>query len=351
MKCLDKLIGISRSECDCLPVIPEEDQESESGVFIDEVEGGLGAGAIDKINCKDFVDKARDARTRAISMFVEQILSIYSSPPNKKKFKPFNNRIGKINTLLSLDTKRFAGLRLRTNYIRGAVLTINEIGLIITGEEDVTVKVFKGYQHDKEYLEHVVDIVDIPTIANISSKKKLDEPLDLPLFDDNQRAIDYYFVFDTVLYGNPRDNQASCTCGGSEAILKTYLDPKGIQADDTGSLVKGTTSMYANGIYLDAKINCGLKEIVCQLKELDESNTIAHALAYKTQELLIEDILGSGNINRFTMLAKEHLWGKRNHFRKEFDDRVVWLSQVFPVEEMNDCLGCHSDGIKKVLIR
>lgn len=346
MECFDKIIGLSRTECECLKAgIKSEDRESESGIFLDEVEGGLKISAIKKIDCQDFVDKARQARKRAIDMFIEQMIGLYSSPPYTRRFNRFNSRIGKINTLRPLNLPQFAGLRLRTNLIRGAHLTINKIGLLISQEADVTVMVYKGYRNDKDSLEHVKTIQNLPTLTNLPSINVLDTPLVLPLFDDQLRPIDYYFVYDTALYGQPRDNHASCSCGGQESVLKTYLDPKGVSSSTIDGLT-GSGTMYANGIFLDGKIECGIKEMLCRLKEVDESNTIAHAIAYKAQEFLIEDILGTGEINRFSMLAKEHLWGKRNHFRKEFDDRVTWLSQIITIDKISDCFACNDNRIR-----
>lgn len=352
MECFKNIIGISRTECECLAsAIPPEDQESKSGIYLDEVEGGLKISAIAKIDCRDFLEKAKDARKRAIDLFIEQIIGVYSSAPYRRRYRQFKSRIGKVNSLRPLNTKTYAGLRLRSNLIRGAELTVTKIGLILMSEQDVTVQVYKSYRDDSSFMELVTEYSDIPTIANVTSTYILPEPLVLPLYDDNLREIDYYFVYDTSEYGQPRDNQSSCSCGGMESILKTYLKSQGVTSDTVEGLVMASASNYAYGLFLEAEIDCGVKEMLCSLLTYDESNTIAHAIAYKAQELLIEDVLGSANINRFTMLSNERLWGKRNHFRKEFDDRVIWLSQVLPVEQISDCLHCNDNGYRKITIR
>lgn len=350
MECLNNVVGLSRTECECIEAsIPAEDRISLSGIYIDEVEGGLNLTAIDKIDCQSFVEKAKSARKRAIDMFVEQIVASYRTAPNKNRFRPFNNRIGKTSSLRVLNVPQYAGLRLRSNLTKGAYLTIEKIGLIINQEADVTVNIYKEYRNDNLPLELVASIPNIATIANLPSLKTLEAPLKLPLYDENISAINYYVVYDTSLYGQPRDNAASCGCGGSEAILKTFMTPEGAYAGSLEGL-KTSSSTYANGVFIDGKIECVISELVCELLKLDESNTIAHAIAYKAQELLIEDIIGSGNINRFTMLSKEHLWGKRNHFRKEFDDRIIWLSETFTADQLTDCLMCDDNRIRRVLI-
>src|SRR5699024_12003684 len=85
----------------------------------------------------------------------------------------------------------------------------------------------------------------------------------------------------------------------------------------------GIRARNVTGVQTCALPICSSKNVICELLKVDESNTIAHAIAYKSQELLIEDLMSSGRINRFTQLSKEHLWGKRNHFRKRSEERRV----------------------------
>jgi hypothetical protein len=353
MECLNNIVGLSRTECECqVAEIPTVDQESTSGIYIDEVEGGLKLSAIESMDCQTFVDKAKQARKRAIDMFTEQIIGVYSTSPYRRRFRPFNSRIAKVNSLRLLNVPQFAGLRLRTNLTRGSYLIIDKIGLIIEREESVTLNIYRTYRDDHYGIpEKVAEITGIETIANLPSIKTLDAPLSLPLYDDQLKAIDYSFIYDTVLYGQPRDNSASCSCGGSEQILKTYLMPQGVSASTIEGIATGGSSSYANGIFIDGRIDCQMQDIICQMLQMDQSKTIANAIAYKAQEMLIEDLMGSGNINRYTMLSSEHLWGKRNHFRKEFDDRLLWLTQTIPVEHLSDCLACDDNRIARTLIR
>src|SRR5690606_19736793 len=127
----------------------------------------------------------------------------------------------------------------------------------------------------------IVKTFEIQTITNIQSTHKLDEILELPLYDEKNISIDYYFVIDTSLSGFPRDNQATCSCGGMERILKSYLSIGGVQVSSLDNMRSSSDQIYSYGIYVDAKIDCTSKESICNLLELDESNTIAHAIAYK----------------------------------------------------------------------
>lgn len=352
MDCLDKIIGISNTDCECTTQdITPEDRESKSGIYMDEVEGGLKLSSIAKIDCQDFLTKSRSARKRATDQFIESILAQYATEGGySQKYDKFDGRIGKVAHLRTLSLPQFAGLRLKTRLIRGSSLKVSAIGLIWSSEVTVKLSIYKGYGIDSE-LVHIKD-VEIQTLEKIQSSKKLDELLELPLWDERNLPIDYYFVYDTSMSGFPRDNQATCSCGGAERILKSYLSLGGVSSSTLEGLKSSNHYVNANGIYLDAKIDCTSKEAICRLVELDESKSIAHAIAYKAQEFLIEEVMSSGNVNRFTMLSNEHMWGKRNHFRKEFDNRIMWLSQTYPFEKINDCVGCDSSQFMyKGLIR
>lgn len=349
MECLDNIIGISRTECECQEAeISASDQISTSGIFLDEVEGGLNMTAVKKIDCQSFVDKAKQSIKRAKDMFIEQIIAAYKSTDTRRAYSDFKGRIGKINHLSTISRiQQFAGLKLQTHAIRGAKLVVKQIGMIISQEGDVEVQIYSSSGSDMT----LVDTVTVPTIANMRSVKTLDKPLELPFVDNDGQHLEYYLIYDTVQYGKPRDHKAGCNCGRMDHILKSYLNAGGVDVNDIDLLPEGKMSPYANGFYLDAEISCSNKSMVCNILKLDESNTVAHAIAYKAQELLIEDLLSSPNINRFTMMSKEHLYGTRNHFRKEFEDRVLWLSQTNSLKDVSDCLVCNDNRIMKTLIR
>ncbi|WP_343320207.1 hypothetical protein [Sphingobacterium multivorum] len=346
MECLDKIIGISNTDCECTTQdISSEDKKSNSGIYLDEVEGGLKLSDLNNIDCENFVEKARRARKRATDQFIESILAQYATEGGySQKYEKFDGRIGKVEHLRTMtNIPKFAGLRLRTSLIRGSSIKISSIGLLWGSETTVKLSIYRCYD-DADDLEFIKEI-NIQTLANIQSLHKLDELLELPLADERNLPIDYYFVYDTSVSGFPRDNQATCTCGGMERILKSYMSLGGVIADSLEGIKNSASWVNAHGIYMNAKIDCTSKAAVCNLLELDHSNTIAHAIAYKAQEFLIEDVMSSGNMNRITMLSNEHMWGKRNHFRKEFDNRIMWLVQTYPFEKVNDCVECDQNNI------
>src|SRR5690606_10238143 len=133
-------------DCECLKDgVTADDRISKSGIYIDEVEGGLKLSAIDKIDCQDFVQKTRQARKRAIDAFIESILAEYATAGGyKQRFSPFKGKIGKLNHIRTLNLPKYAGLRLRTRLIKGSSIKISSIGLIWSIETNLTIFVYKG---------------------------------------------------------------------------------------------------------------------------------------------------------------------------------------------------------------
>ena len=85
-----------------------------------------------------------------------------------------------------------------------------------------------------------------------------------------------------------------------------------------------------------------------------ENNEIAIATAsairYKAGFYIIEKILASGNINRYTMTDRERLMGKKNTYIKEYNTYIDWIAQNVNTN-INDCLICNDiDDLIKIAI-
>ncbi len=124
--------------------------------------------------------------------------------------------------------------------------------------------------------------------------------------------------------------------------MQVYLQVDGIGFTDPANMVtSGSTDGYTHGFILDVEIKCESKPLIC--REYNETEKISVAMAwaanFKTGEYVIEEVLKSAEVNRYTLQAKEYNWGKRNHFRAEYDARVKFIAA-----EMNpnnsDCFMC-----------
>lgn len=71
--------------------------------------------------------------------------------------------------------------------------------------------------------------------------------------------------------------------------------------------------------------------------------TVAKTYQAYVIRAVIGSILSSSQINRYTLLEKEFLYGKRNHLTKMISDRLEWLANNIP-REYNTCWTCRTRG-------
>ena len=99
---------------------------------------------------------------------------------------------------------------------------------------------------------------------------------------------------------------------------------------------------------IDAEFLCNANEIICA-DALDYTNdelamVQAYGLRYAQAERLVDKILSSTKLNRFTMLDREALYGKRSHFKKEMDTRAKYVAHELTkpdrINLINDCFSC-----------
>ena len=112
------------------------------------------------------------------------------------------------------------------------------------------------------------------------------------------------------------------------------------------------TENYMEGLMLDVEFNCITSELICKQNLNYDSNPLALAMAYAVRyragAIVVDDILGSSQINRFTMMDRETMFGKRNNFIKEYMTRISWIAKELNWRA-NDCLMCNEfDDVLKV---
>ena len=150
----------------------------------------------------------------------------------------------------------------------------------------------------------------------------------------------YYFVWEGSAGTKARDNGVSCNCSGGNGY-DSYVSLKGGESNDLNDL--SGSDNFAHGFSLDVEIKCDTGRLIC--REFDSQNKIAVASAwanlYKAGELLIEKVLSSSEISRITLMNRDYLYGKRNHFRAEYEKRILYLSYEIDVTK-GDCFICQN---------
>ena len=349
MDCLINIIGLSETNCACYPLSPVDYNTSASGIFLDQLEG-LDLEMIKAVedcaegNLWDRMTKARDNAVRAFK--ADYLSCVQSNYINR--VTNWSGLIGSTTFNASINPLTSnAGIKVTTNQLKGGVIIVKKIGVIVDSNVAVTVNAYSSKDGGTLVATYVIN-----AIANTLTYATLSAPLELPTFSYDAQNLSYYFLIDlTPANFLPKNNKKDCGCGGVSKPYKSWFDFVGVKGNAIPdiSLYQQSTSNEINGLVLDVEAKCKSSEIICsEERPLDFNDSgydmqIAYAIRFKAGEILIEDMLASGNINRFTMLDRERLWGKRNHYRKLYDEWVTYLC-ASPKIDNNYCLVCRNDN-------
>lgn len=345
MDCLEKVIPLSRTECSCSEDNrPTDYNEGLSEFYLDELEGLnleiiKGAEDCETGNLWELMDRSRENATKS---FISDLLSCMQTnlQPKRPNYKGI---LGQqvFNSTLSF-TETVAGQVVRFPRIVGGKIKINKIGLILNSSVSVQVRVY----NNDENTTNPIGTYTISATANAVSNATLATPLELPLWSNNVQTLEYYFVY-TVSGFMPKNNSLGCLPCGTREKNPQYANWVQVYG------IRGNTTDYAsfvqtdelNGIVLTAEMFCDSNRLICSdeyplnFKTDGYAMKIAETIRYKAGALLIDYILSSPQINRYTMMDRESLYGKRNYFRKKAEDQTAWLCSNTPYIN-NDCFIC-----------
>jgi hypothetical protein len=347
MDCLKNIVGVTKLNCNC--VVDDLDAEtkaklaaSNSGLYLDDLPGGVELRALNNIDtCQKMAVFALNALEVAANT-VEADLKVAISNLYSKGANAYRGLIGQQSYAQTLEvTRKYQGILLRAQDGVDGIAIINRIMIIVNGAENITLKVYRAPRFSA--LGQEVATYDVQTISNNYTFVSMAAPLKLPLTINGQPQ-DYYFIYDSKVGANvyPKDCKIDCGCApGVTTAISTYIKPIGIQLDDLDNLNGALTDKYTRGILLDADLKCDTAQLVCGQYDKDEAVAVvmAYATQFKAGELLIEDVLKSNEVNRFTLQDNQYLWGKRNHFRSEYSQRITYLASAIDITQTN-CFVC-----------
>lgn len=355
MQCLTNIVGVTTSENPCIVAGLTVEQLaavklSTSGLYMDELPGGIHLKAVANADAtKTLYPMAMGARDMAIKSLENDLVVALNATYSKSR-KNFVGQIGRMSYAQTLATfDRYQGLRMRPVDYSDAVITLNRINLIVNLAATFTIYLYKVPY--KSAMGGVLASWPVTTLAN--AFKTIDvnpnpDPklagLKLPL-TENGEAVEYHLFYDKVEAGGavPKDTKMQCSiCERTTGpILAQYLQLNGVDFADTNNLQNARTDDYSHGFILDVSVKCDSENLFCGQYSADDAIalTMAYAVWFKAGELLIEDVLKSTDINRYTTMDKERLWGKRNHFRSEYQGRIQYLAQSIDITASN-CYVC-----------
>lgn len=356
LTCLENIIGVTNSTCDCI-VNGLTDEEktalavTTSGLLLDNLEGGVHMKALSRIDsCKTFKEMATSAIADAVKRLEDDLIVALNNKYSKSK-KTYKGTIGRMSYSKSLAVSRkYQGIRIKPVEYSDGVITLNKITAIINKTATFHVQIYRvitGAVMGELVEGQPGGGYEMVCTANNYFSLTLSTALKLPLVVDGN-AVEYWFVYDRtedVEAGDfqPKDTKLACaTCEQSSTnALNDFLTAWGVEFNSLTGLTDKIEDSFSHGLILDLSVKCENEALFCREYAANDAIavTMAYSTWYKAGELLIERVMATPDINRYTTMNKEYLWGKRNHFRKEYETRIMYMAQVIDVSDSN-CYVC-----------
>lgn len=353
MQCLEDIIGITQGDCQC--IIDGLSSEviltlkvSKSGLYMDDLPGGVHLKSLTRIDaCKNMAQMAIGARDNAIKT-LENDLILSLNNRYKKDKTTFAGQIGRMSYAQSLGiSKPWQGMRIRPHDWSDGMITMTRLHIVLNQAVTLTLRLYRVLLDS--VMGEEIAAWPVTTSANAYTLVPIgSDPIKMPLVY-NGEMVEYYLVYDTGEAGTPvqpKDTAIQCsTCNGGIAPFSDYVTVAGVQFDSPTNLQNKLTDQFSHGLIMDVDIKCDNERLFCREYVEDEAVAVAMAYAtwYKSGELLIEDVLKQPDVNRYTTMAREYLWGKRNHFRAEYESRINYLGAVIDVFSSN-CYVCRTQA-------
>lgn len=357
--CLDKIIGVTAKETipfytDLNADLKTEIAISSSGLYLDKLTGGIDLMQVDDDTyMTQVLNLAIDARDEAVKVLNSELLIAINNryKAAKTKYIGFIGRRTVSGT--SSSSKEHQGHRYRMIEPIAGNINISSIGVNVNGSADFFVYVARCNAKDHEieevlYTFPITSVANVWTNANMTSQPK---GIKLPM-EVNGIAQEYYIYWKRSESGGllAKNNDIKCgTCGSREtAALSEFMHYDGVSATDFSNLKNVTIDKLGHGLSVNAVVGCDHSMVVC--REYNKKEAVAlmteWAALYKAGALWIEYIIKSGYVNKDNMQNREYLWGKRNHFNKEFDERITAIVTAMELGETN-CYVCKDNTMFK----
>jgi hypothetical protein len=316
--CLNKIIGISNNDCDCIEENTIENT-SISGYYINDI---LESGSILKLDkslsCDDQIWKIYEAaKIKAIDDFKTNLLG-YINQYNSKIVE-WSGTVGNPEKANKIITNSPSVLILpitpRSNF-KNVKLTIR-VGFKAADAGIISISLFN--ESDPTALH----TWSINTVSNTS------------VYGD-------FFTIDMYSNGIPQNYRLEVTFNGVRGMeTKTYC----CSGPGRWANFINLTQRYMQGVLLDLKLHCG-SDWICADLDFEENpwaKAMARTILYMARVSIYTYILSSSKINKYSLLLEpQHLMGKIKNLNKEIELRMEWLSNNIP-ESAKDCWACNSN--------
>lgn len=339
MECLKQVVGLSDRDCLCTdPGKPQGADDSKSGLFVDDAFEGVQLIRVDFAReCQDelwpILQKARD---KAINEVTAELTNQMSSL-HDKSITPFSGRLGNPRSatkkILNVHQNIVFALSGKESTPYGAQLILDAVGVHVDTAGTYTLTVYKNSLSDE------VASFDIEHDGKKGAHKSI-EPLNIELVGITGEINTYYFHYN--LNGAKPYNTQGCSSCGTEPAWKKHIQPYIGDHDNLSLDVKKSDQMH--GLFFNGRLTCS-HEWLCGSFDWRHDKyawTLANAIQLSAIRNLAKYVLGSGEINRFTILDQETLSERIAQLTYEIEGRINWLATQIP-PQAEGCWKCRKN--------
>lgn len=347
MNCLDNIIGLSRTECECQNP-PSGYNESESGLFLDELEGfnlNVASGA-DDCNRGGLWDRMNKAVENAKTDFITNILGCIET-----QFKPratiYSGQLAEAGFRGVINTSEsYAGIKLIPNQWKGGMITLRRVGVLINQSVPVTIKIMRRVDSQTE--EVATYVSPAPVVAGQLTWVALESGLELPMWSYSGKIE--YFVLLQLTGFKPYENKRDCGCGNVKRPYLSWLNFNGTRGSNIDNLNSfSDNGNVMNGMILDVLVKCKTSEIICSsempldFQDSGMAREMAAAIRFKAASKLYFEIASSSEINRYTVMEKDKLEEMAVAWEANYQKWIQYFCENINVST-NDCLVCKDNN-------
>lgn len=363
LDCLTNLVGLTDKDCECYssgePDGFDTINETETGYYltdedygfplIDSVYAGIDCG--DANNIYSVLQRSRANAINSIYTDLQAAMLQFWD----RAVRPFSGLVGqRRSTATVTPSKGVVGQLWKPNPIKGASFVVTHVWVGVSQVGSVTLKISSNDPDFDEYTQAVTI-----TTAGKPERFALTTPVELPLYSKNvigggccnSCGLRYTISYVPTTGMKYLNNKFSC-CGGHNTEWKEYFSASGFETDDLNEFLddcSASCNSMAAGLSVEGYLACDNLQWLCELEALngkDLRDVLARAIQFKATEFLAQHVLDSSNINYWTTLNREAIYGKRNHAKKRFDEYMIWIAENVPVG-MTGCYKCKPSKIQR----
>ena len=245
---------------------------------------------------------------------------------------PWTGFIGNTEGVPLAAADAYSGIKLSVSRPRrGVVATIKEVMVWASTEGNKNLKVYNRYGTE----------VVASQVVNIASgesgrwvTKVLATPIPLPLWADDEYTVEYTLVWDAAgVIGN--DN-GCISCSGTPPVWKSWFDVVGTASATPSTMTSYTNTEKMNGLRPKITVECSFEDLMC-ISEGEVKIALAVCLQYQWAVKVMEFIIDSGQINKWTSLGGEYLEGLLQKNRFVLSENLEYLASILYT---GDCVQC-----------